>query len=48
MPHTVTEGTTLIRLFVGDCLDFRRIESPEDQQILQNDLDLYEVQCEQM
>ena len=37
MPQTVTEGTS-IRLFADDCLVYRRIESPEDQQILQNDL----------
>ena len=38
MPNVVSPGT-LIRLFADDCLVYRCIRSPEDQQILQRDLD---------
>ena len=37
MPNVVSEGTS-IRLFADDCLVYREICTPEDQQILQNDL----------
>ena len=38
MPDVVSQGT-LIRLFADDCLVYREIHSPEDQIILQRDLD---------
>ena len=38
MPNVVSPGT-LIRLFADDCLVYRCIRSPEDQQILQRDLE---------
>ena len=37
MPKEVSEGTS-IRLFADDCLIYRKIQSLEDQQILQKDL----------
>ena len=37
MPNTVSQGT-FIRLFADDCLAYRRIQTAEDQDILQKDL----------
>ena len=38
IPNVISPGT-YIRLFADDCLVYRVIKSPEDQRILQNDLD---------
>ena len=37
IPNTVSQGT-FIRLFADDCLAYRRIQTAEDQDILQKDL----------